>query len=387
MGCGEAFDKEDGTNYLAMAKELGATTVRTWGIDQISKEYLDEAEKQGLRVNVGAWFSWCNPPGRPVDASYVSNDSKYVEKREREKMMLLNAVKAYKDHPAVLMWTIGNETIYFSNDKNEKAAFCKFIKEIIKEIKTIDPHHPVSYVCSGGWGLLEELEYLQKYVPELDIIGVNQFCPYAGMDFVQGIWEWKKIDKPYYMGEFGPIGPWTSPKDIFGEPVDDDDLYKAKYYDLYLYQIQMRQKKDCLGGYAYLLGTGTQDTLTWWNINYKRFKKQSFQRIQYYYTGNAPKNFAPRITQLYMDRRIVKPGEKITVMINGADRDKEKLSYDFFIATSRVGNESYNINRKVEVKIIKTGKVCIFEAPSYPGIYRFHALVSVSYTHLTLPTN
>ena len=195
------------------------------------------------------------------------------------------------------------------------------------------------------------------------------------MDFIQTVWEWKDIDKPYYMGEYGPTCPWTDPKDIFGEPVDANDLSKAKYYDLYLHQIQIRQKKDCLGGYAYLLGAGTQDTLTWWNINYRKYKRQSFQRIQYYYTGQAPKNFAPRVTQLYMDRRVAKPGEKITVMIDGADRDKDRLIYDFFIATSKVGNESYNINRKVEVKVIQKGKVCIFEAPSFPGIYRFHALV------------
>ena len=40
------------------------------------------------------------------------------------------------------------------------------------------------------------------------------------------------------MGEFGTTGPWTNPKDIFGEPVDDSDLYKGKYHDLYLHQKQ-----------------------------------------------------------------------------------------------------------------------------------------------------
>jgi hypothetical protein len=375
VGCGQAFDPE-GLSYLGMAKEAGATTVRTWGVDQISKEYLDEAQKQGLYVNVGAWFSWCNPPGRGVDASYVSDNAEFVQKREREKALIIECVKKFKDHPAVLMWTLGNETIYFSNSREEKIAFCKLIADIARQIKTIDPHHPVSYICAGGWQLRDSLDLLKEHAPEIDIIGVNQFCPYAGMDFIQTLWNEKKMDKPYYMGEFGPIGPWTAPTDIFGQPIDDTDVEKAKHYDMYLYQLSLKREMDCLGGYAYLLGNGTQDTLTWWNINYKKLKREAFYRIKYYYTGEAPKNFPPHCTQLYMDKRIVKPKEKITAYIDGADRDKDLLTYDFFIASSKVGNEAYSINQKVDVKVLEKGKTCIFEAPEKPGIYRFHALVS-----------
>ena len=41
---------------MALAKEIGATTVRTWGVDQISKEYLDQAEKYGLKVKKQDFF-------------------------------------------------------------------------------------------------------------------------------------------------------------------------------------------------------------------------------------------------------------------------------------------------------------------------------------------
>ncbi len=49
VGAGEAFGKK-GENYLALAKELGANVVRTWGTDQGTQKYLDEAHRQGLLV-------------------------------------------------------------------------------------------------------------------------------------------------------------------------------------------------------------------------------------------------------------------------------------------------------------------------------------------------
>ncbi len=44
------FEKAD---FLKLAKELGANTVRTWGIDQGTLEYLNKAQEYGLYVNAG----------------------------------------------------------------------------------------------------------------------------------------------------------------------------------------------------------------------------------------------------------------------------------------------------------------------------------------------
>ena len=45
VGCSRIKGKS-GVHYLHIAKQLGANTVRTWGIDKGNKEYLDAADKQ-----------------------------------------------------------------------------------------------------------------------------------------------------------------------------------------------------------------------------------------------------------------------------------------------------------------------------------------------------
>ena len=56
-GVGEMSGKK-GENYLVLAKELGANAVRTWGTDQGTKKYLDEANRLGLYVDAGIWINF-----------------------------------------------------------------------------------------------------------------------------------------------------------------------------------------------------------------------------------------------------------------------------------------------------------------------------------------
>jgi hypothetical protein len=374
VGCAKVSGEK--ADYLKMAADLGATTVRTWGADQLSQEYLDKAAAYGLKVNVGLWLSWVNPPGSAAqDASYLPTaKEEFVQKRERERQLVLGTVKKFKDHPAVLMWNLGNEVIYFSQDVREREAFCRFLASLIQEVKTLDPTHPVSYVCAGGWDLYEELDFLERYVPGLDLIGINQFCPYAGMDFIETLWRLKKMRKPYYMGEFGPIGPWTSAFDSLGQPIDNSDPEKAKFYDLYLHQLDEKRNKNCLGGYAYLLGDSTQDTLTWWSINYGPSYREAYHQIYRYYTGKTLPNKPPRCLALYADKRNIKPGDTVTVLVAADDPENDALTYECFLATSQIGNASHNKNSVIS-KALSSGTSCGFTAPEQPGIYRFHVII------------
>src|SRR5688500_1668590 len=54
VGCNQATG-EKGEDYLRMAREMGANTVRTWG--GAPRSYLDQAAAHGLMVNLGVWLN------------------------------------------------------------------------------------------------------------------------------------------------------------------------------------------------------------------------------------------------------------------------------------------------------------------------------------------
>jgi len=94
-----------GQVYLDKAIKYGANSVRTWGVSE-AVAILDSAHAKGLTVLFGLWVG-CERQG------FDYNDAKAV-KAQLE--MFTEVVKTYKNHPAILMWGIGNETDLFYSD-------------------------------------------------------------------------------------------------------------------------------------------------------------------------------------------------------------------------------------------------------------------------------
>ncbi|NNK80441.1 MAG: hypothetical protein HKO93_03000, partial [Flavobacteriales bacterium] len=97
-----------GQTELDKAVEIGANSIRTWGLDQLGEGILDEAHERGLTVMVGLWVG-------QERQGFDYNDEVAVKKQfERFK----RAVEQYKDHPAILLWGVGNEVdLFYSNLK------------------------------------------------------------------------------------------------------------------------------------------------------------------------------------------------------------------------------------------------------------------------------
>jgi beta-galactosidase/beta-glucuronidase len=199
VGVGRAVGKS-GADHLKMAKDMGANTVRTWGVNQGTRQYLDTAQKYGLKVDAGIW----------LNAVVTGSKDSYLDKRYLAKMRkeILKYVRKYKDHPAILIWNIGNEVIFFTKNEEERVAFCRFLESVIQEVHKIDQNHPVVYTSAG----LNDVAYLKKYVPSLDLVGINT---YGGIDKIhQDLTE--MFDIPYLMTEFGSLGEWDRSKDPHG---------------------------------------------------------------------------------------------------------------------------------------------------------------------------
>ena len=360
VGCGLANGK-DGEDYLKLAKELGANCVRTWGTDQGNKEYLDRAWKYGLMVDAGIWLNWADAE---EGVTYIG-ENQYKKDKLNE---ALNYVREFKDHPAILMWNVGNEAIFFTKEEKEKIALSRFLEELIGEIHKIDPKHPVVYTSAAHLSF----SYLIKYVPSLDIIGANT---YAGVRAIHSRWDYLGFNKPYLITEFGPYLPNDSRRDINGKAVEIGDYQKASIYKYYASQLQ--SFKGCnLGGFVFHLGETTQESMTWWNLNHGELKKQSYLAIYEIYTGKPAPFSAPRIGRLMLSKaKNLQPNEIIDVEVEMRDINKEDYVYEYQLSTALEGILKYYVNDYVNIEVIGSGSKVKIKVPQKRGIYRLYCFV------------
>jgi hypothetical protein len=361
VGCGLSRGKK-GEDYLLMAKEVGANSVRTWGVDQGNQEYLDSAWSKGLHVDAGIWINWAESE---KGISYL-NKNAYVDGKRAE---ALAYIQRFKDHPAILMWNVGNEAIYFSKSEGEKIALARFLETLIQDIHRIDPNHPVVYTSAGNF----DFPYLEKYVPSLDIVGSNV---YGTVRSTQSYMESHGFDKPYLITEFGPRLPSDMNRDVNHMPEELEDYQKATIYKSFIEQIESFEG-DNLGGYVFQLGESTQESMTWWNINEGLLKRQSYWAVYEAYHHKKAPTFAPKLRRMILSKqKDIKPGEEISVQVELKDGNKAGLEYNYRLSTSSFNVLLYYVNDYVDAQVAGTGPQVKVRAPMKEGVYRVYVFVS-----------
>jgi len=143
----------------------GGNSVRAGGnIQQI----LDEAQRLGMTVTVG--------PPMKMESVHRFNYSDPQAVREQFEQMRTR-VAELKDHPALLMWGVGNElSVGYKNRKVWDA-----VNEVARMIHQADPNHPAMTVIGDGDLQGGDVREILARCPDLDLIGVNH---YAGVEKV-----------------------------------------------------------------------------------------------------------------------------------------------------------------------------------------------------------
>lgn len=111
---------------------------------------------------------------------------------------VIDRINAVKDHPAVLMWVIGNEWNYnhfYYNSLSYDATVQK-IDRISRIVKQTDPSRPVSSI----YGNVPPASVLQT-LSAIDVWGINR---YSGITLGSLFTDWQAAStKPMYLGEYG----------------------------------------------------------------------------------------------------------------------------------------------------------------------------------------
>ena len=302
--------------------KAGGNSVRTWGSDNLGAQ-LDQAQKLGLTVAVGFWV------GHENQGFNYNNAQAVAEQLERAK----RDIQRYKDHPAVLLWGIGNEM----EGDGKNPAIWKAVNDIAKAAKEIDPHHPVMTVVAEVWKA--KIENFNRYCPDVDILGINT---YGGVQSIRKRYVEAGGAKPYLVTEFGPPGTWEVPKNAWGVANEMNSTTKAKWY-LNAYHDGIESQKDlCLGAYAFIWGFKQEATATWFGMYLKDGSRLgAVDAMTEAWHGKPPANRCPTITDIKLDRNQgLKSGDIIHASWTAADQDGDPLTVAWILRRDSGRNDT-----------------------------------------------
>jgi exo-beta-1,3-glucanase (GH17 family) len=148
---------------------------------------LDVLHRHGIKVIMTVFAGW--------------DDNQHVQ-----------AVNYFEDHPAILMWMVGNEVNFnylYSRDKGLPECVRK-VNQVIVDIKAADSHHPVAISWWFYWGNHDLENHLARV--EADVVGMqvypeedfSQVDPDTGaiVDVFE-LYRSKAVVKPMFLSEFG----------------------------------------------------------------------------------------------------------------------------------------------------------------------------------------
>ncbi len=357
-----------GHGHLDLLKKLGGNSVRTWSVHEFeTTSLLKEANDLGITIAAGLAMEAPRHGFNYADATSV--------KAQYDRAIA--AVEKYKNEPAILVWGIGNEMEADGTDP----AIWKAVNDIAREIHRRDPNHPTMTVIAGAGQDNIKLINFMKYCPDVDILGINS---YGGMATLLEDVNATKLDRPYMVTEFGPLGWWERAKTSWGAPLEQTSTEKAATYrQSYEHSIRDAGRK-CLGSYAFLWGWKQERTHTWFNMLLPDLntldavdKTAAADVISNEWTGRWPANRAPDISPIRTAaaEKEVAPGQVFAAAVKATDPDHDKLTYAWQLreetSDPREGGDAEAVPPVVQGAILRQGGSQItFRTPQKPGPYR-----------------
>jgi hypothetical protein len=236
-------------NISALAKHNG-NSFRTWRTEngmRSALEVLDEAYSNGIMVSMGIEVA------RERHGFDYNDPAAVSAQLERIKQEIL----PLKDHPALLIWVIGNElNLHYSNPKVWNA-----VNEISEMIHSVDPNHLTTTTLAG---ISErEINFIKERCYDLDILSLQMYGDLPNLPKLVREYGW---ERPYIVTEWGATGHWEVPATSWGAPIEENSTVKAaNYLKRYKGGIEA-DSVQCLGSYVFLWGNKQERTPTKLNL-------------------------------------------------------------------------------------------------------------------------
>jgi hypothetical protein len=326
----------EAASHMPDLVSMGVNTLRTWGTDAATAPLLDAAAAHGIRVINGFWLLPGGGPGSGGCIDYTT-DTTYKTTTLDE---IIRWVETYRDHPGVLMWNVGNESILGLQNcyggaelERQRHAYASYVNEVARAIHAVDPDHPVTSTdaWTGAW------PYYQANAPDLDLYAVNSYGDVCNVrqDWVEG-----GYDKPYLVTEAGPAGEWEVPDDANGVPREPSDLAKRDGY-LQAWNCITGHTGVALGATLFHYGTEGDFGGVWFNLVPGGNKRLSYYAVARAYGGAPPTNTPPEITAMSVSGAdAVTAGSPFTVEVDVTEPDGDPIHYVVMLNSRYVNGSS-----------------------------------------------
>ena len=342
-----------------------ANSFRTWRTNngkQSGKEILDTAYSKGLYVTMGIEIA-------RERHGFDYNDTIAVQEqfeRVKEEVMEL------KDHPALLIWAIGNElNLHHTNPKVWDA-----VNDISKMIHEIDPNHLTTTTLAGIQQ--KEVDLIKSRCRDLDLLSIQLYADLPELPMRIKKFGWTG---PYIVTEWGATGHWEVPTTEWGAPIEENSTIKAaKYLDRYNKAIAV-DKTQCLGSYVFLWGQKQERTPTWYGIFSPNGEEtESVDVMHYIWNNKWPENRSPQVKSFHLNGKTayhnikLKSNTSASASIVVEDPDNDKITYTWEILKESTdlkdGGDFEQRPIGIEVEVLKNNEGRFeFKTPK-KGAYR-----------------
>ena len=266
----------------------GGNAIRTWTTRSEETDLpalLDRAHALGVTVALTL-------PMQPERAGFDYDDEAAVAAQLE---MLRQEVLRFRDHPALLVWIIGNELNHSASNPRVWDA----VNDVARMIHELDPNHPATTAIAG---LRDEviLEILER-APNLDFLS---FQVYGRIFELHDMLERLAFDQPFMITEWGTIGWWEMESTSWGAPVELTSSEKAEVFLRAYRDILSPVAGQLIGSYAFFWGQKQERTPTWFGLLSKAGEQtEAADVLEYMWTGAWPEHRTPRVERLLLDGR------------------------------------------------------------------------------------
>jgi len=352
-------------------KECGGNSIRIWSTNNPAyntQQILDEAHSLGLTVTIGLFLG-------PERLGFDYNDEKAVQWQFEQ---VKKEVIKYKDHPALLMWGIGNEVGLFA--VNEKVW--NAVNDIAKMIHEIDPNHPTTTMLAGVPE--KQVKLIKRRCPHIDLISINCFkeLPFVADKLKAAGWR-----GPYLFAEWGSTGYWETDKTDWDAAIEETSHEKAEIC-IERYKVAVEeQSKQCLGSYVFYWGFKQERTHTYFSLFLDSgAETEVLDAVQYLWTGSWPANRAPIIDSVRLENRSgidnirLEASSVYNANVFASDPENENIIIRWAILVEsndlKTGGDN-EIHPEILAGLIENndGAEIKFSAPSQEGAYRLFVYI------------
>lgn len=353
-----------GTQRLEELASIGGNSIRTWGPPE--EAFLDAAHAAGLSVCVGLW----------IEHERHGFDYDDAEAVAAQIARHCASIDQLKDHPAVLLWGIGNEVeLNYTNRR-----VWDVVEAVAAHAKRVDPHHPTMTVVAHVPE--EAIRQIRERCPSIDILGVNS---YGGLAVVPREVRAAGWTGPYIVTEWGTDGPWESPRTPWGAELELTSTQKARQRGERL-AIIAGDRERCLGGYAFYWGSKQETTATWFNLFLEDGSYTAeYEVLRDAWGGDGMKAEAPQIAVLTLNEAVGSSGVTVSARevvraryrrIDSGPAARVEWILKVESEDKRQGGDAEQRARVLPMQVLSQDADFIeFESPAEAGAYRLYLIL------------